>query len=341
VLAVLVEHAGQVVTREELRLRLWGADTFVDFEPGLNKVIARIREVLEDPSDTPRYIETIPRRGYRFIAPLLEPPPAILPAPSPESNISLPREISSRSAVGSLDTGGEKRLGPARPSALLTGAVLIATFAAGLVLYRSGVFSRPAQPAIKSLAVLPLKNLSGDPTHEYLSDGMTEELIGRLAGIRDLRVISRTAVMRFKDAKLSAPEIAKALRVDALMEGSVVRERDKIRVHAQLIRGGTDEHFWSETYDREMGDVLALQSEIADAIAKKVAITVSGEEHIRLVAARHISPEVYECYLKGQSGPRNNRADLERSISYFEEAIRKDPTFAPAYVGLANTEATP
>jgi TolB-like protein/DNA-binding winged helix-turn-helix (wHTH) protein/Flp pilus assembly protein TadD len=337
VLAELVEHAGQVVTREELRSRLWGADTFVDFEPSLNKVIARIREVLDDPSDTPRYIETIPRRGYRFIAPLLEPRPVALPAPAAESNVRLPREISSTNARGSLDTRAEKRLGPALLSALLTGAVLIAAFAIGFVSYRSGVFSRTAQPAIKSVAVLPLKNLSGDPTQEYLADGMTEELIGRLAGIHDLRVISRTSIMRFKDTKLSAPEIAKTLRVDALVEGSVMRERDKIRVHAQLIRGGTDEHFWSQTYDREMGGVLSLQSEVADAIAQKVRITISSQEHTRLVAARHISPEVYECYLKGQFGPRNTRADLEQSIGYFEEAIRKDPTFARAYVGLANT----
>ncbi len=208
-------------------------------------------------------------------------------------------------------------------------------FAVGFVLYRSSI-NGSGRPAIKSLAVLPLKNLSGDPAQEYLADGMTEELIGRLAGIRDLRVISRTSAMRFKDTKLSAPEIAKTLQVDALVEGSVIREGDRVRVHAQLIRGAADEHFWSETYDREMGDVLALQSDVAQAIAEKVEVTVTGQERSRLVAARHISPEVYESYLKGQFGAHNTRAELEQSITYFEEAIRKDPTFAPAYVGLAN-----
>jgi tetratricopeptide (TPR) repeat protein len=166
---------------------------------------------------------------------------------------------------------------------------------------------------------------------------MTEELIGRLAGIRDLRVISRTSVMRFKDTKLSAPEIARTLGVDGLVEGSVIREGGRIRVRAQLIRAAADEHFWSEAYDREMGDVLTLESEVAQSIAEKVAATVTGQEHSRLVAARHVSPEVYESYLKGKLGPRNTRAELEQCRAYFEEAIRKDPTFAPAYVGLANT----
>ena len=193
-------------------------------------------------------------------------------------------------------------------------------------------------PAIKSIAVLPLKNLSGDPTQEYLADGMTEELIGRLAGIRNLRVISRTSVMHFKDTQLSVPEIAKTLRADAVVEGSVIREGSRIRVHAQLIRGPTDEHFWSETYDRDLRDVLALQSDVAQAIAQRVEVTVSGSERHRLVAVRPISPEVYENYLKGRFAlaKSNSRTNIEESIAYFNEAIRKDPTFAPSYVGLAN-----
>jgi len=147
-----------------------------------------------------------------------------------------------------------------------------------------------SQPPIESLAVLPLKNLSGDPSQEYLADGMTEELIGRLAAIHDLRVISRTSVMGFRDTKLSVPEIAKTLGVDALVEGSVIREGNRIRVHAQLIRAGTDEHFWSEEYDRELQDVLALQSEVAQAIAEKVKVSITGQERARLVAARPVAP---------------------------------------------------
>jgi TolB-like protein/Flp pilus assembly protein TadD len=191
---------------------------------------------------------------------------------------------------------------------------------------------------IHSLAVLPLKNLSGDPAQEYLADGMTEELIGRLAGIRNLRVISRTSVMRFKDTQLLVPEIAKTLGVDAVVEGSVMREGNQIRVHAQLIRAATDEHFWSESYDRDLRDVLALQSDVAQAIARKVEVTVSGEEHNRLAAVRSVSPEVYENYLKGKFALSQilTRANAEQSIAYFNEAIRKDPTFAPSYMGLAN-----
>jgi TolB-like protein/Flp pilus assembly protein TadD len=197
--------------------------------------------------------------------------------------------------------------------------------------------SDSARPKIKSLAVLPLKNLSGDPTQEYLADGMTEALIGRLSGIHDLRVISRTSVMRFRDTQLSVPEIAKMLHVDALVEGSVMRQGTRIRVHAQLIRAATDEHFWSEAYDRELRDALALESEVAQSIAKKVEVTVTGEERARLVAARHISPEVYESYLKGQSAlnKSDSRADIDASIGFFQDAINKDPTFAPAYLGLA------
>jgi TolB-like protein/Tfp pilus assembly protein PilF len=190
---------------------------------------------------------------------------------------------------------------------------------------------------IKSLAVLPLKNLSGDPSQEYLADGMTEELIGRLAAIHDLRVISRTSVMGFRDTKISVPEIAKTLGVDAFVEGSVIREGNRIRVHAQLIRAETDEHFWSEEYDRELQDVLALQSEVAQAIAEKVKVSITGQERDRLVAARPVAPEVYESYVKGSNDPQYTKAQIEHRIADFQDAIRMDPTFAPAYVGLAGT----
>jgi TolB-like protein/Tfp pilus assembly protein PilF len=191
------------------------------------------------------------------------------------------------------------------------------------------------EPKIQSLAVLPLRNLSGDPAQEYLADGMTEEVIGRLSTIRGLRVISRTSVMQFKDTKLLAPEIARMLGVDALVEGSVTREGNRIRVHAQLIRASSDEHFWSETYDRELGDALSLESEVAESIALRVEATATGEERARLVAARPVSPEVYEIYLKGLAAKSDTRAELEQRIAYFDEAVRRDPKFAPAYVGLA------
>ena len=225
----------------------------------------------------------------------------------------------------------------ARRWLVLTGAAALALIAVVYVTIRSRT-ANSAQPKIKSLAVLPLKNLSGDATQEYLADGMTEALIGRLSSIHDLRIISRTSVMRFKDTLLSVPEIARTLRVDAIVEGSVMRDGSRIRVHAQLIRGATDEHFWSEAYDRELRDVLALESEVAQSIALKVEGTVTGKENERLTAVRSVSPDVYESYLKGVFAldKSNDRAGIEEAIGYFQEAINRDPTFAAAYIGLAN-----
>lgn len=219
----------------------------------------------------------------------------------------------------------------------LGGVAVLAVLAVIYTLVRG--HGNAVQPKIKSIAVLPLKNLSGDPTQDYLADGMTEALIGRLSAIHDLRVISRTSVMGLKDTRLSVPEIASKLHVDAIVEGSVIREGNQVRVNAQLIRGATDEHFWSEAYDRELQDALALQSEVAQSIARKVEVTVTGKEHERLAAARHVSPEVYESYLKGSFTleKSNSKAEVEQSISYFGQAIDKDPTFAPAYVGLATS----
>ena len=220
---------------------------------------------------------------------------------------------------------------------VLGGVAGLALIAVTSVMLR-GHTGHTTQPKIRSLAVLPLSNLSGDSTQEYLADEMTEELCGRLARIHDLRVISRTSVMRFKGTKLSVPEIARTLGVDAIVEGSVIRQGSRIRVHAQLIRGSTDEHIWADEYDGELGDVLALESEVAQSIARRVEVKVTGEERARLVAAHHVSPEVYESYLKAEDefSKSSSLAEYEQSIAYFEETIGKDPNFAPAYVGLAN-----
>ena len=213
--------------------------------------------------------------------------------------------------------------------------VICAGLAAGYVVWRSHERA-VASPEIRSLAVLPLRNLSGDGSQDYLAEGITEELIGKLAGIRELKVTSHTSVMRFKDTKISVPEIAKALGVDAVVEGSVIRDGSRIRVSAQLIRAATDTHLWSETYDREMRDALTLESELAQSIAEKVRVTVTGEEQQRLTAARAVAPEVYESYLKGRyANDEGGRAGREQSVVYFNDALAKDPTFAPAYVGLA------
>jgi TolB-like protein/Flp pilus assembly protein TadD len=225
----------------------------------------------------------------------------------------------------------------ARKWMVLGGIVALGVIAVAYVASR-GRSDSAARPKIRSLAVLPLKNMTGDPAQEYFADGMTDALIGRLSAIHDLRVISRTSVMRFKNPQMTVPEIARTLGVDAIVEGSVMREGSRVRVTAQLIRAATDEHFWSETYDRDLRDVFSLQSELAQTIAEKVQVTVTGEEHERLAAARAVAPEVYENYSKGEfalSGS-TSKADFEASIAYFELAIKEDPTFAPAYVGIAN-----
>jgi TolB-like protein/Flp pilus assembly protein TadD len=220
---------------------------------------------------------------------------------------------------------------------VLGGVAGLALIAITYVMLR-GHTGHTTKTKIMSLAVLPLSNLSGDSTQEYLADEMTEELCGRLARIHDLRVISRTSVMRFKGTKLSVPEIARTLGVDALVEGSVIRQGSRIRVHAQLIHGSTDEHLWSDEYDGELGDVLALESDIAQAITRKVAVTLTGKERQRLVATHHVSPEVYESFLKAQDQANNINSgdDLEKAITDFKDTISKDPNFAPAYVGLAS-----
>jgi pentatricopeptide repeat protein len=338
VLRVLLERRGEIVTRDELKQTLWPADTFVDFDDGLNTAVRKIRDALGDSAEKPRYIETIPRRGYRFMGCLSDLRPAVLSSPAEESNDSPVQEFSRSDPSAPVVLPAPAQLLSIRWRVLLTAAAALALFSTALVLYRGSSAKGTSQPRIKSLAVLPLKNLSADPTQEYLADGMTEALIGRLAGIHDLRVISRTSIMQYKNTKEALPEIAKTLGVDVIVEGSVIRDGNRIRVHAQLIRASTDEHFWSEAYDRELRDVLTLQSDVAQSIAQKVEVTITGEERARLTAARPIAPEVYENYLKGRSiiDKSYSRSGLEESIGYFEEATKRDPTFAPAYVGLAD-----
>ena len=394
VLAMLLARPGDLVTREEIRSRLWPQDTFIDFDHGLNAAVRRLRDALNDDAETPRFVETLPRRGYRFIAPVEklgfeeagQPEAGIRTSPSvpiwatgagasPSEKIPLDklmdrgRETDSMrgtmtttpaAAVGEPGISpivtsqivpptastwqqlvlprAEEARAPKRVRVLLAAIVMLALIAAAFVAYQIGSRRAKQPTTIRSLAVLPLQNLSGDPAQQYLADGITEELIGRLSDIRHLRVISHTSVMRFKSTQLSTPEIAKMLGVDAVVEGSVMRDGSRIRVHAQLIRAASDEHFWSESYDRELRDVLAMNADVAQAIARKVEVTITGEEHKRLAAVRSVSPEVYENYLKGKFAldRGNNKSDLEESIAYFNEAIRKDPTYAPSYLGLAN-----
>jgi TolB-like protein/DNA-binding winged helix-turn-helix (wHTH) protein/tetratricopeptide (TPR) repeat protein len=334
VLRVLLERRGEIVTRDELKQTLWPADTFVDFDDGLNTAVRKIRDALVDSAEKPRYIETIPRRGYRFVGRLAV-APAVLPSPVEEPKGS-ELEKTNVAASGRAAAANQKNVFSRRRKVLLAGVAALAVVSVALVLYRDSA-KGAKQPPVQSLAVLPLKNLSGDPTQEYLADGMTEALIGRLAGIHNLRVISRTSVTRFKDTHLSVPEIAATLGVDAIVEGSVIREGDRIRVHAQLIRAATDEHFWSEAYDRELRDVLGLQSDVAQSIARKVEVTITGEEHARLSSAHTVDPEAYEAYLKGRYyWNKRTAVSMPKAALYFEQAISKDPGYGAAYSGLAD-----
>jgi len=332
ILLLLLEHRDEIVTRDQIVSRVWGRGVFLDTDNSIRGAIRKLRQVLKDDAETPRFIQTVTGRGYRFIASVTNPAEEIC------ADVSMVENHKERKAEQPADLEASHEPGTRHAGRwfALGGVAFLAVLAVVYTTTRHRA-ADVAAPKIKSLAVLPLKNLSGDSAQEYISDGMTEELIGRLAAIHDLRVVSHTSVMRFKETQPSIPEIAKALGVDAIVEGSVMREGNRIRVHAQLIRGASDEHFWSESYDRELGDVLTLESDVAQTIAEKVEVTVTGQERSRLVATRHISPEVYESYLKGQFAfsKSNDRSDLEESISYFGEAIKRDPTFARAYVGLA------
>jgi TolB-like protein/DNA-binding winged helix-turn-helix (wHTH) protein len=260
ILAILLERAGDIVTREELQTQIWPANTFVDFDHSLHNAIARIREVLDDSPEKPRYIETLPRRGYRFIAPVEGVGIQVL-QPSAESD---------KTGVAPVPLTRTK-------SAAVLALTLIAVVAIGVTLWPASLTSHQttAATAIRSIAVLPLDNRSGDPSQDYFVDGMTDELITDLAKISALRVISRTSVMRYKLTNKGLPEIARELNVDGIVEGSVLRSGQRVRITAQLLHAPTDKHLWAETYDRDLGDVLKLQSEVAQAIAQQVRVQLT------------------------------------------------------------------
>jgi TolB-like protein/DNA-binding winged helix-turn-helix (wHTH) protein/Tfp pilus assembly protein PilF len=325
ILTVLVKHAGQIVTRQELAREVWGLDTFVDFEQGLNFAIRQIRAALEDSADQPRFLETLPKRGYRFIAPI-----------EVTTNASLhPIDPSTTStAVGPPVVEKPRSLLSKWQSASLV--VLLIFLTTGYVLISKRTLKASAGP-IRSLVVLPLQNLSGDPTQEYLADGMTDELTTQLARISSIRVSSRTSAMHYKGSKTALPEIARELKVDAVVEGSIVRVGNRIRLTAQLIDASSDQHLWADSYEREMQDILSLQVEIARDVAEQIRAKLSPEDETRLAQRRTINPEAFEDYFKGRYfWNKRTEADFQKATAYFKEAIAKDPRYAEAYVGLAD-----
>src|ERR1700733_6914375 len=322
VLEILLERPGEVVTREELQTRIWTGNAFGDFDHNLHNAVARIREVLGDSPENPRYIETLPRRGYRYVGPIED-------FQKPELATETGEQTAQQVALIAP---------PKRKRSLVV--ALCALLALGLVAFSMWLHAKAGVAPIRSIAVLPLKNLSGDPSEEFFVDGMTDQLITDLAKIGSLRVISGTSVMQYKGAKKGLPEIARELNVDAIVEGSAIRSGKRVRITAQLIQAHTDQHLWAETYDRDLGDILNLQSEVSDAIAQQVRAQLTPTQQAQLHQGHAVNPAAYDDYLRGRLYFVNEFTkpdSLNRAQRYFKESIRKDPDFALAYAGLADT----
>jgi TolB-like protein/DNA-binding winged helix-turn-helix (wHTH) protein len=327
VLQALLENPGGLITCEELQKRIWPADTFVDFDHGLHAAVNKLRTALSDQAIRPRYVETVQRRGYRFIGKLeaSDEPVAVQPQPIHDPTPKPGRRFWN-SWTGMM--GGFM-------GAIAIAASLVAGNVYGL---KDWLFTAAKPHSFRSLAVLPLENLSGDPKQDYFADGMTEELITQVSKFANLKVISRTSVMQYKGSKKSLPQIAGELHVDAVVEGAVQLVDSRIRITAQLVDGATDEHIWAETYDRELSNVLLLQSEVAADIAKQIDLELTPQQQQRFRANAHaVNPDAYQSYLLGRyywnmrTGP-----GLAQAGHYFADAIQKDPNFALAYSGQAD-----
>ncbi len=338
ILASLLERPGELVTREELRQRLWPGDTFVDFEHSLNTAVKKLRQALGDDTDKPHFIETLPRRGYRFIAPVdtlgrSEAEPALAP---PEHGHP------QRAPVLETEEPQAKKTG-LRYSVVIAGLGMTAVLGTAIALnvggLRERVLRRGAVGHIHSLAVLPLENLSGDPAQEYFADGMTDELTTDLAQISALRVISRTSAMRYKGTKKPLPQIGRELNVDAVVEGAVMRSGNRVKITAQLIQTTTDRHLWARSYERDLREIIGLEREAAQAIATEIRAQLTPQEKEHLASARPVDPEAYQAYLQGRYffNQQFTPETFKKSAEYFQKAIEKDSKFALPYVGLADS----
>ncbi|MGI8962544.1 MAG: winged helix-turn-helix domain-containing protein [Bryobacteraceae bacterium] len=321
ILAMLLEHPGQVITREQIQRNLWPANTFVEFEQSLNAAVKRLREALGESAENPRFLETVPRRGYRFIAPVY------------------------RQSQGPIlhrpDIPAGEPLGDKREYAVLLGIGSILGLAVLLVMlnvnrWREWLGAKAVPAQIDSLAVLPLENLSHEVEQGYFADGITDELITDLGKLGIPRVISRTSAMRYKGTQKSLAEIVRDLNVDAIVEGTVLRSAGRIRITARLVATNPERQLWAETYDRDLRDILVLQSEVARDIAERVSVKL--EPRIHPARTRQVNPEAYEAYLKGRYyWNKFTEAGLWKAIEYFEQAINKQPDFARAYSGIADS----
>ena len=340
ILSMLLETPGKMVTREDLRTKLWANDTFVDFDHGLNSAVQRLRDCLSDSADKPRWVETIPRRGYRFTGQVewSDEGVAFELVPQPDTGSrDLRPEGEGLPPIQQEPSGVTRRLnGFGRRIPLLTGIAVMFLLAAIPIVkrIRGDASTRQALP-IKSLAVLPLENLSGDPTQESFADGMTDEVITMLAKIPALRITSRTSVMQYKKVHRPLREIAQELGVDGILEGSVVRTGNRVHMTAQLIHVASDTHVWADSFDRDLSDVGALLNELAQTIARQVGATTSGPGS----PARHINPEAHDAYLLGRYYWFAEAGEYEKSRGYFQKAIDLQPDYAAAWSGLADSYA--
>ncbi len=328
ILTLLIEQRGELVSRQRIVERIWGKGVFLDTDNSINGAVRKIRQVLNDDSENPRFIQTLTGRGYRFIAPVMD----------------LGADRQGLHVVELAQSPQPAEVPASRPNIrriIVLGCLIVV--GAGLSLWLLSALLRPtsATPRIRSIAVLPLENLSGDPSQDYFADAMTDELITNLAKVGALRVTSRTTVTLYKHTSKSLPEIARELNVDGIVEGSVVRSGQRLRITAQLIRASADQHLWAETYERDLGDALTLQSDVAGAIAQQVRAELTSDRQAQSYSLRPVDPQAYDAYLKGSYYLYNSQitvpGPLNQAKTYFEEAIRKDPNFSPAYSGLANS----
>jgi len=319
-LILFVLKKGELVSREQIIDKLWGKDVFVDVDSSINSAVRKIRTVLGDDPAQPHYLETVVGKGYRFIGEV--------------EVVGLPPEPPADPAKTAPAAPGN-RIG----RALTAGAAVLVVLALAAWLgirWRQGVAS--ASGPIHSIAVLPLANLSGDPGQEYFADGMTDELTTDLAKIGALRVISRTSAMRYRNAHEPVQQIAQELKVDAVIEGSIARSGNQVRITAQLIDARSDRHLWAESYERDLSDILNVQNTVALEIAHQVRATLTPAEREALAAHNTVVPEAYDAYLRGRKELGKQRQEaLRKGLEYFQQAIALDRLYAPAYAGLADS----
>lgn len=331
ILILLIERPGELVTREELVSQLWSDDTFVDFDHGLNSAVQRLRDGLSDTAQKEHWIETLPRRGYRFVGavewgnPNNSASPPAIPTPDQAEAIAVPTPplVAPRSPASAQPRWRFMLVAPAL-------AVL-----AALLLMKLGLGRRASTSAasIRSIAVLPLENLSGDSSQEYFADGMTDELITALAKNRSLRVISRTSTMQYKGVRRPRPlrEIARELGVDGILEGSITHSGGRVHMTVQLIQAATDTHLWAESYDRDLKEASALPLELSQTIARQVQLAVTDS-----TPRSPINPEAHDAYLHGRYFWYSENG---KSLPYFEKAVQLQPDYAAAWSGVSDDYA--